>query len=137
VGRDPGEHAARAVRQVQDVARLAWLWLPPLLLAGAIFYASSRAIPEIIAPGPGVDKVAHFGVFALLGALCARAFLGMRVRLAWLWGALAAALYGVSDEIHQSFVPSRSAEVLDAVADAAGALAGAAAWSWAAARWRR
>jgi VanZ family protein len=35
-------------------------------------------------------------------------------------------LYGISDEMHQGFVPSRNSEVKDVVSDAAGALLGAA-----------
>ena len=31
-------------------------------------------------------------------------------------------LYGISDELHQLFVPGRNADVYDAVSDAAGAL---------------
>ena len=42
--------------------------------------------------------------------------------------ALLAVLYGLGDEVHQSFVPGRDASVGDVVADAAGALLGAAAW---------
>jgi VanZ family protein len=42
--------------------------------------------------------------------------------------ALAAVLYGLSDEVHQSFIPGRDASVGDVVADALGALLGAAAW---------
>ena len=34
-------------------------------------------------------------------------------------------LYGVSDEIHQSFVPPRTPDILDVAADSAGAFAGA------------
>ena len=38
---------------------------------------------------------------------------------------LLATLFGVTDEIHQYFVPGRQADVFDVVADAVGALAGA------------
>ena len=37
---------------------------------------------------------------------------------------VSASLYGISDEIHQSFVPFREAEVADVVADMIGALCG-------------
>jgi VanZ family protein len=116
------------------VKRLFWLWAPPVLYAAAIFILSSRAVPMEVAPPPGFDKLVHFGVFAGLGALLARAFVGAGVRAAVLWATLAGAAYGVVDEIHQSFVPTRSAEALDALADAAGSLAGAALWAWGAAR---
>ena len=42
-----------------------------------------------------------------------------------------ATLYGVSDEIHQAFVPLRTPDVRDVIADATGAaLALGAAWAW-------
>ncbi|NJN14405.1 MAG: VanZ family protein [Planctomycetes bacterium] len=38
------------------------------------------------------------------------------------WGAAIAALYGVSDELHQLYVPGRFASVTDVLLDVAGAL---------------
>ena len=81
------------------------------------------------------DKVEHGGAYALLGALLLRAVAGGTWRGVNLKGvALAVALaaaYGFSDEVHQLFVPGRSFDPLDMVADAAGAGAGAgAAWAW-------
>jgi VanZ family protein len=37
---------------------------------------------------------------------------------------VSASLYGISDEIHQSFVPFRDAEVADVIADILGAVGG-------------
>lgn len=70
---------------------------------------------------PGADKVAHALAYAVLGALLAWATgrPGLAVALA--------TLYGVSDELHQAFVPGRTPDVLDLVADLLGATAGAAA----------
>lgn len=98
---------------------------PPLLLAGFIFYLSS--LSSIRGPNfPGADKVAHLGIYAALGFLCARALFGYgHVRAARLGGALLAAAYGATDELHQLFVPGRSAEWLDLLADAVGAVLGA------------
>lgn len=51
----------------------------------------------------------------MLGAL-----LYLATGRAWL-AVLLASLYGVSDEVHQAFVPGRSADLLDWLADTAGA----------------
>lgn len=100
---------------------------PALLYAAFIFFMSSRAIPTTLAPPQGVDKLAHFAAYGILGVLLAFAFAraGLRAVYVVVWASLLGALYGVSDELHQSFVPERSAEVLDAVADAIGSFMGA------------
>jgi VanZ family protein len=73
--------------------------------------------------------------YAVLAVLVARGLAdrwrrAVTPKMAWLT-VLIATLYGVTDEYHQTFVPSRSAEGLDVVADAVGAFAGAgAAWAW-------
>ncbi len=69
------------------------------------------------------DKVIHLVEYAVLGFLVARAW----PRARWWGAAIAATLYGVTDEIHQSFVPGRSADPFDALADAIGSTIGAAA----------
>ena len=69
------------------------------------------------------------GEYAVLGFLCAHAALRTwpdRAPLRTLaLSAFLATAWGLSDELHQAFVPGRSAEVADLVADAIGALAGA------------
>ena len=106
-----------AVNQPEDrVARTAWIW--PVAWAAVIFASSSRAQIVDVSPWPGADKVAHFLVYGLLGLLACR--LG-RGRRAAVLAVLAASLYGASDEWHQSFVPSRSAEVTDWMTDTLGA----------------
>ena len=75
------------------------------------------------------DKLDHAVVYAILGGLCflaiRRTWPLSRVRLVGL-AALLAVLYGLSDEFHQLFVPGRSAELYDALADGVGGLIGAA-----------
>lgn len=106
--------------------------LPPLLLAGAIFFVSGLSRP----PGPplvhGLDKVVHFGVYAVLGLLVARALAayGLRPGRAALWAVLLSALYAVSDEVHQGYVPGRSRDPRDWVADLLGAALAVRIW-WA------
>jgi VanZ family protein len=42
-----------------------------------------------------------------------------------IWAAVVGSAYGLTDEVHQAFVPNRSADPRDWLADTAGALAGA------------
>ncbi|MBI5771663.1 MAG: VanZ family protein [Verrucomicrobia bacterium] len=98
-----------------EIRRRQWLW--PLLVAGLIFYASSRSVvagPEI----PNIDKVVHFLIHGLLATLLCRMGTGWRAA-AWAW--LAASAYGASDEWHQYFVPGRSCSLADWIADTTGA----------------
>jgi VanZ family protein len=105
---------------------------PWLLLIGIgllIFWQSSGPLPVQTPSLSGLDKLAHAAIYALLAFLAARAFatLPLQVRahgLAWA-AVLFAALYGLSDEVHQAFVPGRTADIWDLAADLAGALAGA------------
>ncbi len=77
---------------------------------------------------PGQDKLAHLVMFGILGFLLTGAVKaarqGFRARSFWFVVALVA-LYGISDELHQLFVPGRSADILDVLADAVGGLLGA------------
>lgn len=68
---------------------------------------------------PHFDKVTHFFIYGLLATLTLRA-LGSRRWAPWL-AITAVSLFGASDEWHQSFVPGRSCEVADWVADTLGA----------------
>ena len=105
----------------------------PLGLMAAIWWQSSN-----VWPGAGrfalllatwlpewlpVDKVVHAAMYALLCGAWVFALRPWRQQwhlAAWAWTLTAA--YGALDEVHQSFVPGRTADPLDALADAAGAL---------------
>lgn len=73
-----------------------------------------------------VRKSAHAGIYCALGVFTMLAMLtypySMRLRARA--SALVCALYAVSDEVHQLFVPGRSGEVRDVFIDTAGAAAG-------------
>ena len=79
------------------------------------------------------DKVVHAIVYSVLGGLF---FLALRQTSSLTVGrliVLAAAfafIYGVTDEVHQLFVPGRSAEVYDALADGIGGMLGASGAAW-------
>ncbi|RMG21415.1 MAG: hypothetical protein D6729_00770 [Deltaproteobacteria bacterium] len=97
----------------------------------ALFLSSERPGAALGALPAGSDKVLHFLAYGILAALWMRALWPVALGTA-AGGALAAVCvavaFGALDEWHQSFVPARSADVLDLVADAAGAAAGAFAW---------
>lgn len=95
-----------------------------LLYGAAIFAVSGVSQIAIVAAIWGVDKVGHFLAFYLLCYVLAWAILGKRVssKSVFVIACLAAG-YGVTDEIHQSFVPGRSCSPGDLMADAAGAAA--------------
>jgi len=94
----------------------------------AIWYLSSQPGPgtlELPFVFQGMDKIAHM---ILYGGLAALVSVGIRRsdRPAKPWvqnfvPILFASLYGVTDEIHQYFVPTREADVADIVANLAGA----------------
>lgn len=92
----------------------------PILLAATIVAESSRVMPEVPGEFPGFDKVAHFGVYGLLGTALLRAPIVWRRRGRILLTVCLASFFGATDEWHQYFVPGRSCEFLDWVADTLG-----------------
>jgi VanZ family protein len=101
----------------------AFLWGPVVLQMAVIFAASS--IPNLGPPPVLSDKSGHAIGYGILGAVLLRAFAGGRMK-GVTWGRAAAAvilatLYGASDEFHQSFVPGRSPDRFDVLADCTGA----------------
>lgn len=69
-------------------------------------------------------KLAHFSLYALLGALIFIALSNYKLKLKWLWAVLASLLYAISDEFHQTFVLGRSGELRDVGIDTLGAACG-------------
>jgi VanZ family protein len=98
-------------------------WLPALLWMTAIFTISSRSTVSL----PSVtqaDKVAHAAAYAVLGVALAFALRRSSVASWPAWSVTLGWLYGASDEFHQRFVPGRSPDVADWVADAVGVVIG-------------
>jgi len=74
-----------------------------------------------------VRKAGHVIEYAIFGLLLFRAIRGGRTGWSWRWalGAIAiAAVYAMTDEWHQSFVPSRTPSVWDVLIDTTGAALG-------------
>lgn len=78
--------------------------------------------------GPDVDvlsSIAHFCEYTVFGALLANALrCHMPLRRACIIAVVCASLYGVSDEIHQLFVPERMCDPMDWLVDTLGASLG-------------
>jgi len=93
----------------------------------AIFIQSS--LGQIKLPNLGFvwqDKLLHFIVFGILAFLIARSFSMTKYpllnRLYYFWGITISTFYGMSDEVHQYFVPGRSSNVSDLIADLLGSV---------------
>jgi VanZ family protein len=105
-----------------------------LVYALVIFGLSSASnLPEL--PKGVSDKLAHLVLYCGFGFLLARALAGGVGRPVPAWVpplvVLLAVSYGLSDELHQFFVPRRHFDLLDLAADATGAGLGAGAlWLW-------
>ncbi len=103
-------------------------WLPLIIYCLAIYIQSGRPSPDRIPDVHFLDKILHFGAYSLLGVLFFRAYqtlpLKDRKNLLIFISIGSATLYGVSDEIHQYFVPFREADILDVVANTAGSICG-------------
>jgi VanZ family protein len=101
-------------------------WLPPVAWMGVIFFFSSRPMPPGTETIP--DWLSHGGAWALLCVLMARALDVSRVPHVAVLAFVASVSYGIFDEIHQSYVPSRTPDAMDVVKDAGGAALGLLAW---------
>lgn len=141
--------ASRCRRYIKD-------WLPVILWAALIFLFSTDLFSGantagVIAPWLrwifpvwstddfdrvhlGIRKLGHLSEYFILALLLMRALHGQakkpfdakRVFL----GIALIALYASSDELHQAFVPSRTASVFDVLIDTCGGLFGALSFYW-------
>ena len=96
-----------------------------LALSAAVLYVGgAQPVAVGLFPAPW-DKLAHLLTFAVVGlaAGLAGGMRGWRMALCCIAGAL---LVGGMDEVHQMFLPGRTASWADLAADAAGGLLGAA-----------
>jgi VanZ family protein len=126
-------------------------WLPPFIWLAVIFVGSTEVmsaeqtshflVPFLRWLDPQISfatiaaihfalrKLGHLTEYAIFAALlwralrcgtCLQAKMSILFLLAW----LAAAIFAVTDEFHQSFVPSRTASPIDVMIDSCGAMIG-------------
>jgi len=110
---------------IKNFKQFLWFQFPAIAWMAAIFIQSS--ISYLNVPDLGFsaqDKLAHAIEYAILGWLLIRALLfqqNLKIRKNALRIALViGSCYGISDEIHQAFVPGRSGDVGDIIADILG-----------------
>ena len=107
-------------------------WLPALLWAVLIFVLSAwTKPPNINKVVPNADKAVHWSLFSVQSWLVSRALRrghNLTLPTTLSLAILIASAYGASDEFHQRFVPNRTCDFNDWVADTLGAAAAAAAF---------
>jgi hypothetical protein len=102
-------HAGRTVTRTQRLFRLAVLvaWMALITI-----WSGQSTLP-IDAPEVRLalfnlqHRIAHLVTFGILGLLASWSFEGWR--RPWLWAIVLTAVFGATDEFHQSFVPGRKA----------------------------
>lgn len=112
----------------QRIKSLVNFWLPVVVWCGLIFYLSSRPLLpptgnwffDVVLP-----NLAHLVEYGVLFLLLLRGSKRASVSL------FIAVLYALSDEFHQSFVPTRTASFWDILIDISGMLiAWLVIWKW-------
>jgi VanZ family protein len=122
--------------QIHPVKKFFWYQVPAIFWLILIFVLSS--IPNLTGPDLKFklqDKFYHFIFYAIFGFLIGRAFF-FQSRFQQLknnfliFGIVFGALYAMSDEVHQYFVPGRTMSPWDALADIAGVIFGLMIFNW-------
>lgn len=120
----PRRFAASERSESRRLANRLRAWGPAAVWAAVLFLLSAWPDPQIGSFFRGADKVAHVGLYSVLGAGLAngRRRAGARVPHWVLVGV--GALYGATDEWHQAFVRGRTADWADWLADVTGVVLG-------------
>jgi len=112
------------------IVRVISYWLPPIIWMALIFYFSSRF--RVSATGKFlfdfiIFKTLHLLEYAILYFLLFRAFYSINnqqltINNKFLFPVLLSILYAVSDEFHQTLVPTREGKIRDVFIDSLGIL---------------
>lgn len=116
------------ILELIEKKRIFFIYIPLTLYWLLLIFATS--LPTASMPSVGInDKFEHFGAYFGLTCLLVLTyrfqgkFEGLRKR-PHLYAFLTIAFYGMIDEIHQIFIPGRSCEFGDFLADVIGGLIG-------------
>jgi len=109
-------------------------FIPALVVMTVIFLVSSQPGDQLYLPKYlTYDKAWHmleYGILAASSIFALQPFTSKSKTSIALGVVCFAALYGASDEFHQSFVPLRTACLADVIADTLGATITAGVWWW-------
>lgn len=102
------------------------VWGPAAAWAAVLFLLSAWPNPGLDAPSwlPLPDKFAHVGLYAVLGAALGHGWAWSPTGVGHALLLVIGAVYGVTDEWHQLYVPGRFPDVADWFADVTGLLIG-------------
>ncbi len=109
--------------------RVKVLVIPLILYWIILFIGTSIPADHITIAVELSDKLKHFGAYLVLSFLLS---LNLHFQEKWLkvsifyfiFAFIISIFYGVLDELHQLFIPNRSAELLDWIADTLGSVIG-------------
>lgn len=98
-------------------------WLPALAWMSLIYFLSSRTGNELHTLFPFINNFnpGHLAAYFVLALLFYAALIKTGHRHPYLKALVFCFLYGISDEIHQFFVPTRDADLFDLAMDLIGA----------------
>ena len=101
-----------------------YYWLPVFIYACLIFYLSSLPEVPLVTEITKETLILHMIEYAILSILLFRAFTNSKNTVlrnnAIFLAIIIAILYGITDEIHQYFVPGRFLNHLDIIANGIG-----------------
>ena len=114
--------------------RMIKLWLPVLVCMGIIFYASSLPGSDIPPLFPFQDIAFHILIYLILALFFSHALKNTYTDIALskviLLTIIFGIVYGITDELHQAFVPDRTASGLDVIIDGIGSFIGSIVYRW-------
>ncbi len=116
-------HMAKAKEQTSQKTIIYWVFTAGYM--GIIFFLSS--IQSLTLPGLAhhSDKIVHALIYIPLAVLIYFALKKSGIKKnVFLLAVILTALYGISDEYHQRYVPNRFASIGDIIADSVGAVLG-------------
>lgn len=117
------------------MAKIMLRMVPMVITMGTIFFLSHQTGDQLSLPAiPGIDKLGHMIVYGVLAVTILFAFnenqKSTRPRRVMVLTVIFCILYGITDEIHQSFIPGRFVSIYDIFADGTGASVACVLWIW-------